>query len=54
MDLPLSAYHVQSFNQMLELSETYSGFYNFDSIREFDADGDSLVDVSDSVSRILE
>ena len=38
---------------MLELSETYSRLHNLHPIRELDADGDLLADVSHPVSRIL-
>ena len=52
MDL-LLAYHLQSLNQMLEFSETNSRLHNLHPIRELDADGDLLADVSHPVSRIL-
>ena len=54
MDLPLSAYHLQSLNQMLELSETNACFRDSHSIWELDADGDLLVDVGHPVSGIFE
>ena len=43
----------KSLNQMLEFSETYSRLHNLHPIRELDADGDLLADVSHPVSRIL-
>ena len=52
MDLLLS-YHLQSLNQMLEFSETYSRLHNLHSIGELDTDGDFLIDVGHTVSGIL-
>ena len=54
MDLPHSAYHLQSLNQMLELSETNACLHNLHSVRELDTDGDFLIDVGHTVSGILE
>ena len=54
MDLPPSAYHLQSLNQMLELSETNACLHNLHSVRELDADRDFLADVGHTVSGILE
>ena len=48
-----SAYHLQSLNQMFELSETYSCLHNLHPVRELDADEDLLVDVGHPVSGIL-
>ena len=53
MDLLLS-YHLQSLNQMLELSETNSRLHNLHPVRELDADGDLLADVSHLVCRVFE
>ena len=39
---------------MLELSETDSRLHNLHSVRELDADGDLLADVSHLVGRVLE
>ena len=49
-----SAYHFQSLNQMLDLSETNASLRNLHTIRELDVDRDLLVDVSHSVSWIPE
>ena len=54
MDLPPSAYHLQSLNQMLEFGETNSSLHNLHSVRELDADGDLLTDVCYFVGRVFE
>ena len=52
MDLPPSIYHLQSLNQLLELSKTNACFRDSHSIWELDVDGD-LVDACYAISRIL-
>ena len=52
MDLQ-STYHLQSLNQMLELSEINTRLRDLHSIRELDVDGDLLINAGHTIGRIF-